>query len=501
MMKNRLDIRNFILFIEANYPVNEWKINDIHIWPILRIRLYFYLINKIESGKNIFSDNIMSNKKSVTNYSFYKKKGIQLKSWLRKIFCIINFYKWFFKLPKKQNVFLGADSHRVEYKQKRYNRYFDVFIEKFNLFKESILFEYGGVNIDNHFNKEMIWKYDEALKGFIFRKKMFFRKRNSKKELVGYDSFIKLLESNLITSSFSYQNSYFNLVNYIENNFLEKINFFEKVLKRVEPKKLIVLCYYSEEIMAFIVAANKLGVETFEMQHGPQSDIHLAYGSWSNIPTEGYDMLPRKFWCWDNNTKKMLDFWMGKSRLYSSQVVGNPWVEYWKRNPEIYFHHNYILYSLQPDPYTIEKLFPPVLIEFIRKQKYKWFIRLHPRQLDQRNKLEEFLHKNEILHLVNIEDATNDPLPQLLTNCIIHITNFSGSAIEASFFNVFTVLISEIGMFFFPDLIENKEAIYLDLETDNFTTQLGKIIENNICIDKRKDAVSKPTDSFNNLFS
>ena len=46
-MQNRSDIKEFILLIERDFSVNSWKINSTHLWPILRIHLFFYLINKI----------------------------------------------------------------------------------------------------------------------------------------------------------------------------------------------------------------------------------------------------------------------------------------------------------------------------------------------------------------------------------------------------------------------------------------------------------------------
>lgn len=48
-MQNRVDIKDFILKIEHDFPVNNWKVDDVHLWPILRIRLFFYLIDKIEN--------------------------------------------------------------------------------------------------------------------------------------------------------------------------------------------------------------------------------------------------------------------------------------------------------------------------------------------------------------------------------------------------------------------------------------------------------------------
>src|SRR5690606_32704102 len=142
--------------------------------------------------------------------------------------------------------------------------------------------------------------------------------------------------------------------------------------------------------------------------------------------------------------QEVLQKWINKNNLYSSVLVGNPWVDYWKEMKNTYKFHDFILYSLQPNPITLDQLFTPEIINCIKKTKWKWFIRLHPRQMDEIDKIKNLLEKNDILHLVNIENATNDPLPLLLTHAKIHITHSSGTALEAVFFDLKTILINEI---------------------------------------------------------
>ena len=204
------------------------------------------------------------------------------------------------------------------------------------------------------------------------------------------------------------------------------------------------------------------------MQHGPQTDIHLSYGSWSCVPNEGYDVLPRNFWCWDNYSKDVLERWTSKNKKYSVIVVGHPWVEYWKQNKEEYFDKNFILYSLQPNPITLQQLFTPAIIRLIKESHEKWFIRLHPRQLIELDKIKSFLQEKNALQNVNIENATNDALPVLLSNAKKHITHSSGCALEASYYGLKTILINEIGLKSFPNLIETNMATFIDYKEVDF---------------------------------
>lgn len=41
-MQNRVEIKNFIIQLEKKFSVNEWQVNGIHLWPIIRINLYFF---------------------------------------------------------------------------------------------------------------------------------------------------------------------------------------------------------------------------------------------------------------------------------------------------------------------------------------------------------------------------------------------------------------------------------------------------------------------------
>ena len=76
-----------------------------------------------------------------------------------------------------------------------------------------------------------------------------------------------------------------------------------------------------------------------------------------------------------------------------------------------------------------------------------------------------------------MEHATSDPLPLLLQNCLIHITNSSASTIEASLFGKKTILLHEIGKLYYADLIELKKAIYIS-PNEEFVANFEKAVNN-----------------------
>ena len=106
-MTNRVDIRDFIVSIENKFPVNDWEIYNIKIWPIIRIRLFFYLISKLETKPQQISnykDLIINSKISFrTRVLNFIKYG--LKARIINKLGILYYYYWLNTLPKKNIYF------------------------------------------------------------------------------------------------------------------------------------------------------------------------------------------------------------------------------------------------------------------------------------------------------------------------------------------------------------------------------------------------------------
>ena len=481
MINSRVDIKQFILEVENRFPVNQWKINGVHIWPYLRIKLFFYLIIAIE--------------KKEPDYKTVKPRNLteKPKAFYRNIRSVFHYFRWLKSLSNKENIFVGADAHRVDYRNTRFNRYFDILIEKFDINPSSIYFEYG-LNTKKQYNKDLIFTFSEALKGFLYLKK--FTKVSQNVNLDGYDSFLEFLKKDVLFERFITIYSREKVHQWATEVFYVKVLFFNKVLRRIKPKRVLILCYYLEDIFALTVAANQLKIDTIEMQHGPQSNVHLSYSSWFSLPKTGYDMLPRNYWCWDKGSSSVIEDWTKNNPAYSVKVIGNPWIDYWKTKENTFPEKDFILYSLQPSPLTTDQLFPDSIIYFIKNNPQKWFIRLHPRQLNDLDKIKLFLTENGIIDLVNIEEATSMPLPLLLSNASVHVTHFSGTAIESSFFSVLTVLLNEIGVFSFQDLISSQKAVYLNPNEADFQLKLDTIIKQNINLPRDKNVTSVLTNLF-----
>lgn len=475
-LNNRADIRDFIIQMENQFSVNNWKVNAIHLWPVIRIQLYFYLVQKVEFEQKNKTENKKSKSflEKVKNKT--KKEGKKLYSKIYNTFFFSGkFNTWLNKLPNKKYLFVAFDGHRVDYKENRFNKYFDVFIEDKGIQEDYFYYEYDDSFVTNQYKKENVYRFNEYLKNYVNTKNS-----NTNVVLEGYQDFISYLQSNAITTSFAER---FNIeqIKIKAADFVKKVAFFKEILKAKDKiEQVLILCYYSEKIMALVTAANQLGIKTIEYQHGPQSDIHMAYSNWSAIPSEGYDALPETFWNWNKESSEIIQYWANKSKRYKTLVTGNFWVDFWKRQNEKYQFEDYILYSLQTFPYTIEDFFHPNIIKTIKESNKLWMIRLHPRGLEEKEKIKEFLKLQGLEKNVNIEQATNDPLPLLLSKAILHVTYYSGTTIEAEMFNIKTVFLGEEGALTFPYLIENNKAFLLPVQSDTFEEDFLKIMNKNI---------------------
>jgi len=79
MLSNRSDIVQFILKLEKDFQVNTWKVNQVHLWPKIRLLLYFHLVFHIESNE----------KSKIEKKSGFDRIKIKLKSLLKPIYVSI----------------------------------------------------------------------------------------------------------------------------------------------------------------------------------------------------------------------------------------------------------------------------------------------------------------------------------------------------------------------------------------------------------------------------
>ena len=253
--------------------------------------------------------------------------------------------------------------------------------------------------------------------------------------------------------------------NYIRNVSIES-RVFERWLKQIQPKTLLVDCWYSRTAMAATLAAHRLGIRSVDIQHGTQG----PYRSWSRVPEGGFETVPDSFWFWGLSDAEDCS---ANSHFGASRVIGgNLWLNLWREGKQPEFRA-----SIESARQLKRGFDKTVLVSFDEPQEYhtnliselvmrsprewRWLIRLHPGMRQHLDSLSKQLcslnHPG-----VNVTESSLLPLYALLTICDVHLTRTSTCALEALAFGLPTVVVHEEGRSIFKDYIDAGAMRFAD---------------------------------------
>jgi len=456
---------SFIEEIETNYHVNEWIIDNIHIWPLIRINLIFSLATPTYLPL-LSSDN---NRKRIINKI---RTGVS-------IIGSISSYLYAHLMDCKKNaplthkydvIFLSDGISYVYLKDAWYERFCDPLIEEFRNMNRSCLLMSPSTScfVPRKSPSLMVQPYIDYIK---IKEKIFPCPNDHFVEnMSDYNSFLKLLQYNCRDST-SY--SLENITSQI--NILRKCaNYFKNILEEIRPTMGITVSYYSTHGMAFNLACREYGIPSVDVQHGFQGDSNMAYARWKKLPKRGYELLPSIFLCWSDDDAKNIAEWsynvpeyhrpiaFGNSSLSIWQSSDNEFVKYYDNvvNSRKLALHNFthILYTLscatQSEIDTLINIIHK--LEQIELPCFFW-LRLHPTRLNRKNVIRNIVNKYKFEH-VDFQIASTIPLYALLRNVDIHITEFSSTVIEAEYFRVHSIITHEFGSQTFRKQIDSGMA-------------------------------------------
>jgi hypothetical protein len=458
---DRKEVAEFLSEIEKKYPVDEWTIDGVHVWPIVKFNI-FIRWRSVEYKKY---------------NSLLKKSSEKVKSKSRVATLFISFKHLFKLLFKKRAelpiLFAGANTYRVDFEGESINRYFQPITEylRAQFDHDFLLTEYTPQNDSkNYKSRDKLLFLDLYFPAARFLQ--YFNTRRSEENLPGFEAFLNDFRAKMpeLVKSMKYLK-----ILRARIKELKAYEFIYNILfDKHSPRYAISLCYYSLPIYAMNRAAQKRGIVSVDMQHGGIGYTHPAYSNYSKVPSSGFNVMPKIFWCWDTASARAIETWSSKQKFHRVIVGGNPWSSYFKNTKTSYkFPDKKIIL------YTLQLNFPEAfIVEAIRNTpgEYQWWLRLHPRTLSMKEDLKEFLIREGIYDKVEIDNAVLYPLPQILLNSVIHVSRSSGSIIEASQLGVKSVIIHETGVDNYRDYIENNEAI--SFLKDSPDELLKTIIEN-----------------------
>ena len=452
-MKTPLDIVNII---EKELNVEEWKFEKVYIWPLYR----FYIHTKIRASKASFKNVAIPKLKRIVVSLFSIKVVLNTIIKLSKVsnIDVIFLSNSSFKRFKKNDKWVDPYVHPVAKKLSDVNLTYQI-IET-DLIKnrkgKSLI---PTINIDDLIN--FIYFFVAPI--FLIRSVLIYKFKNN-------FSFSKKVNEKLTKNNILLEIPKDMFFIKQLSNLKAKAFIFKIILKRINPGFGVITGYGSQEGLSFCLACHDLNIKSIELQHGGISEEMPRYGKWKKVPTDGYEVLPNIFWCWNEYDYKFLTKWTEKSKKHNVKMNGNFFIRDYKNyldnkanlmnkelSKKVNHFEKFILFALQAEEWQ-----PEWLIEEILNQNSNilWGFRFHPSYYDENrefNLKKQFQQKG----LTNYDfDIVNDPSMNIL-NCIdlsdSVMSAFSSSLLESVMLKKHTGIIHKEGLEHYKNYVDEQK--------------------------------------------
>jgi hypothetical protein len=268
---------------------------------------------------------------------------------------------------------------------------------------------------------------------------------------------------------------------------LEYIRFF-RVLFATCPnlKRAYQVCFYGPIGYALNFVCREKGIDAIDIQHGVQGRDHRPY-YFPKAQSGRVSLLPTHYYNWTQEDADLINSW-GQAVGVKGENKGLTWKLFLQAvndsaTAKLSFVKNYkkiadqiALYREQRDgvlangaqmqilytSFMNEDL--PWLLDFLQFCKennlFLWW-RLHPAELQKPGVLEK---AQEIAKgfPCDVETSSRIPLPLILEKADLHMTSFSSTTIEANAYGVPTLTYSKQGVMFYQDNCQASGFIYAD---------------------------------------
>jgi hypothetical protein len=262
---------------------------------------------------------------------------------------------------------------------------------------------------------------------------------------------------------------------------------YRRRLRAAQPMLAFLVSYYSLEGMAFIQACHDSGVTVVDLQHGVQGPLHPCYAAWPRpAGNRRHPLLPDVFWTWSATEAQTIEQWSAGT-AHAALAGGNPWLNLWRadstwpgvaqaRQGARALHTKaaglpVALVTLQYGLAAEEQLQPLAALLRAARGRLAVWVRLHPAMLERREEVRGLLAEAGPFEL---EAPTELPLHALLPESDVHLTHSSTTVIEAAQAGRHSVLTSCYGEELFASLID---AGFARIETGDTESLLQALLE------------------------
>lgn len=441
------EILYFISNFEEKYDVQKWVVEDRHIWPLIRIKMSFFLRHKYTKKRCV-------SRKIGGRFSRYFSVVRGICSSL-----LVPLYPIWSK-KKNYDVLVFHDNFDRNIKlldECVYDHVLDPIVDIFHEHKCKCLELEQNCGDDriNIRNKS----YSVELYLMIINLLSKIKRKNTTLLLEEYNSFLSELPSDL-----AYELTEMNLVREVKC-INEMAKFFKVILKRHNIRIVILSCWYSTYNFALSIACSDMNIRSVDVQHGiAGASNHSSYANWRKFPdTANYEMMPSLFWSWTKddadainswNTDHVKAFFYGKPILYNvDNIVMQANIDVLER---IKLNLPMILVTLQWG-HTM----PDWLVTYIKKNAkcFIWLIRFHP--VKDKSQV-EFVNKIKDIENVYIDGVDKIILEILLCKMTMHITYSSSVIVDAYMYGKKSIMLNIGAYDRYANLINNNNVFLVN---------------------------------------
>jgi hypothetical protein len=232
---------------------------------------------------------------------------------------------------------------------------------------------------------------------------------------------------------------------------------YSRLIRRTRPRLAFVVSYYGIEGMAFVLACRRAGVVVVDFQHGAPGELHPGYARLPQPARGAHPLVPDRFWVWSDWEQRLIDTWAHETE-HRAVIGGDPWMSVWQDRRswpavaesvarsdallERAAGRPVVLITLQWGLNPGEQLEPMQRLIAAGQRRFAFWVRLHPAMLERREEVRALLGS---VGRYELDEPTDLPLPAVLSRSALHVTHSSSTAVEAAQFGVRTVLTSELG--------------------------------------------------------
>ena len=288
----------------------------------------------------------------------------------------------------------------------------------------------------------------------------------------------------------NFQKRYYDKILYLYSLYKFEKKELTKLIKKINPEKIVEVVYYSFENLIVNEIASELNIETIELQHGISGNNHPAY-NFQKIHND-IPQLPKKMLIFSDYWKKITKYPILSKNILS---VGFPYFEheilkYSKKNMKSKQKKKTILFVSQASIGNFLSDLAWKLSNIIDNDKYDIIYKLHPGEYSIWENNYEYLKNSNIIVMKN-EESMYD----LFSRCDIQIGAYSTAIYEGLGFGLHTLIYKVYGTDMLQSLADEGYITYVENEYD-IKQHLNNINKNDK-IDKKNDFWKK--DSLNNI--